>query len=285
MILWPALLLGAPPAPALPPPQLAALLPALEGWATREAPRRFTPDNLFEHINGAADGFLECEFRELAAQVYEGPGGGSLTVEIYRHADPDCAYGIYSQERSREAHFLPIAAEGYHEPGILNFLKGDCYVKLAGFKLGAGDRALLTRLAEQVASRIPGRTSLPALLKAFPAGGKVPGSERFIPRNVLGYPFLDRGFTAEYLLGGKRCTLWILAPGDEARARARLGDYLKSLGRREAPTGEEPLRVQDPHHGALRILRRGAHVLAVVGEAEGAERLLVEASRGVPGSP
>ena len=42
---------------------------------------------------------LDGENRDKDAKYIEGPKGWSLTLEVYRHADPACAFGIYSQER------------------------------------------------------------------------------------------------------------------------------------------------------------------------------------------
>lgn len=250
---------------AAPAPDAAALLPALQGWTTPEAPRRFGPENLYEHINGAADGFLDCDFQELVTQVYEAPGGRSLTVELYRHADPDAAFGMYSQERPAAGTFLSIGAEGYHETGILNFLKGAWYVKLSGFGLGTRDREPLESAARAIAARIPGPAALPGLLRAFPKEGMMAGSLRHFRRNVLGYAFLERGFSAEYFRDGKRVSLWVFAPSSPARGREMMVKYLQAVGR-PAPTGPaQAVSFTDPHHGPVSLLLSGPHLVAAVG--------------------
>jgi hypothetical protein len=262
---------------------LAEPLPLLPGWTAKEAPRLYAPEDLYEYINGAADGFVDADFRELISAQYEAPGGRSLTVDIYRHADPSCAFGIYSQERPRQGPFLPLGVQGYYERGILNFIKGDMYVKLTAFGLGEEDRQQLLGVAAAMAARIPGETRMPKLLQAFPAEGKVSGSERYLRRNVLGYPFLERAFTADYVIGGKKLSAFILAPGDDARARSMLADYLKSQGAQEVPKPGTPLTLQDKHHGTLTILRSGAHLVVILGEAApGAEPLLEKVLKALP---
>jgi len=263
----------------------AALAPPvpLPGWATKEAPLRYTPEDLYEYIDGAAEAFIDADFRELISQEYEAPGGRSLTVDLYRHADPACAFGIYSQERPRQGAFLPLGVQGYYERGILNFVKGDTYVKLAAFGLGDTDRQGLLEAATAVAARIQGETRMPKLFQAFPAEGKVAGSERHLRRNALGYPFLERAFVADYSIGGKKLSLWILAPGDEAGAKTVLATYLKSQGTPDVPAPGTPLTLQDRHHGTLTILRSGAHVVILLGDAGPGARLLLEGVRqGLP---
>lgn len=273
-------LLAAVSAPA-PPVELAALLPAPPGWTATQPPRRHTADDLFDYLNGAADAFVACDFRELVSQVFDGPGGGSLTVDLFRHADPECAFGMYSQERPERGTYLAIGAEGYWEPGILNFTKGDLYVKLSGFRLGSGERALLERTAAQIAARITGPTRPPALLAALPAGGRIPRSERFLRREVLGYPCLERAFVADYRSGDARLVLHLLATGDAAAARRMRDAYLRT---QELPApAADVLSLRDRHHGPLTLRLAGRFLLLVQGEPGAAGRLAEATAAHLPG--
>jgi hypothetical protein len=263
----------------VPAADLAGMLPKLPGWSAPQAPKRFGPDNLYEHINGAADGFLECDFRELVTQVYEAGASRSLTVEIYRHADPDAAYGIYSQERPAEGRFLAIGGEGYHEQGILNFVKGACYVKLSAFGLGDPDREPLERTARAIAERIPGGSGLPALLLAFPRDGQVAGSQRYLRRNILGYPFLEYAFTIQYKQDGKTVSLWIFAPPAAAQSGDMLAKYLRVHGLAEPVKPGQPVTLVDKHHGSVSLLLSGGHLLAAVGGEPRAHGALLERLR------
>jgi hypothetical protein len=273
LLLGPALLAQVP---ALEP---AALLPKLQGWDTPKAPGRYGPDNLYEYINGAADGFLDCDFRELLTQVYEAAGGKSLTVEIYRHADPDAAYGMYSQERPAAGRFLSLGAEGYHEQGILNFVKGSCYVKLSAFGLGAQDRQSLEQTARTIAAKIPGPAALPKLLQAFPKSGQVAGSQRYLRRNILGYPFLESAFTASYQQDGKPISLWLFAPSRAAQSAEMLAVYLQAQGRSEPGKPGELIKLTDKHHGPVSLFLVGGHLLGAVGGDSAAHGALIEGLR------
>jgi hypothetical protein len=263
----------------------AALLPQLPGWATPRAPGRYGPENLYEYIDGAADGFLECDFQELLTQVYEAQGGGSLTVELYRQADPDAAYGVYSQERPVQGRFLSIGAEGYYEKGILNFLKGTWYVKLSAFGLGELDREQLEHAAKAIAGRITGPAGLPAQLRAFPKEGQVPGSQRYLRRNVLGYPFLQCAFTTEYKLAGQSTSLWIFAPPGATQAGEMLAGYLRSQGRAAPERRGHPVTLVDQHHGTVSLLLSGTILLGAVGGDRRTHEALLERLRaGLVGS-
>lgn len=283
----PALLLSVPLLAASVPqaPDLARCLPELPGWTASGQPGRYGPDTLFDYINGAAESFLDCGFRELVTQAYEAPGGRSVSVDVFRHEGPEAAFGIYSQELSPRATFLDLGAQGYAEPGVLNFFQGDCYVKLSGFHLGAEERETLTRFARAVAARIPGEARMPAHLAAFPAEGRVARSERYLLKNVLGYPYLGPAYSAEYRFQAQEMRAWIIVAPQEAAARTMLDTYLKAQGPELPREPGNILAVTDRFHGPLALLARGRHLLLVTGgDAARRERLLRQLGAGL-GAP
>jgi len=245
----------------------------MDGWKQAGQPQLFSPETLYEYIDGGADLYLKYEFQELKVAEYQNDKKASVTVEVYRHRDANHAFGIYSQERPAQGPFLVLGAQGYYESGILNFVKGDRYVKLSGFNLGAEDREQLVKAATAVAARLPGDARLPRLLQAFPTNGKVPHSEKYLRRNVLGYPFLECAYAADYTLGGKKHGAYILDPGGEAKARSMLSDYLMSQGKAGGPKAGLPVAAQDPHHGPLTMLQSGRFLIVAVGSALGSLEL------------
>ncbi|MFH1574022.1 MAG: DUF6599 family protein, partial [Acidobacteriota bacterium] len=82
--------------------QLASLLPgnnAVAGWSAADQPRFFGPGDLWEYINGAADGYLTYGFRQVVTAEYSHSETQSQAViDIYRMQDPRNAFGIYTQE-------------------------------------------------------------------------------------------------------------------------------------------------------------------------------------------
>lgn len=206
---------------------MAGLFPDLDGWTKDGSPEFFSPENLFEYINGAADLYLTYEFEELAALSYDGGGKRSLSIDIYRHADLRNAFGIYSQERPQEGKFLPIGTEGYYDSGLLNFFHGRYYVKLIGFELGKEDEKVLTEVASGIAKRLGGDRAFPAALDCFPAEGKVERSERFIAQDVLGHGFLHGAYAADYEVDGAGVRVFLIEGTDEADAGAMLEKYLE----------------------------------------------------------
>ena len=80
----------------------------------------YTGEDLWDYINGAADGYLAYHFVKLKIAGYKDGSGHIVKVEVYRQQQPEDAYGRYSMERSPDYHFIKIGAEGYSEPGLVN---------------------------------------------------------------------------------------------------------------------------------------------------------------------
>ena len=245
-----------------------ALFPDLQGWPKDGAGETFMPENLYEHINGAAENFLAYDFAKLAVQNYANEKGQQISAEIYFHGTPENAFGIYSSEKPLAGNYIRVGAQGYLEEGVLNFIRGAFYVKLNGFDLGAQGSAVLKALAEKIAQGIQGDAGLPALLAAFPAAGKIAYSERYLAGNFLGHEFLLPAFTADYERQGRKFTLFIMKADDDGKARALLQRYA-ALDRENpaAPISPGNLLVRDPYNGPVRLFWQGAYILGATGQA------------------
>lgn len=212
-------------------PALAGLAPEMAGWARTEAPRSFFPDNLFEYINGAAESYLSYDFRELLVVDLEKKGpDATLTVEIYDMGVPLNAFGIFAAERYPENTPVALGELGYIEGEALNFLAGRYYVKMLAFGLGPDADAVLLAVGGKIAEgarKIGGPSLLPALVRAFPAGGLIARSERYIKKNFMGYEFLHDGYVAAYRSGERDLEGFYVDAGPEAEAL--LDKFLEAL--------------------------------------------------------
>jgi len=234
--------------------------PDIAGWKPAGDIQVFQPQNLYEYINGGADLYLACDFEQLRVAEYRQGGKAAVTIEIYRHRTPRDAFGIYSQERLPEASLLGVGDEGYYASQVLNFLNGRHYVKISGYDTGDKDRELLAAFARAMAAMLGGSEGLPVQLKAFPAEGKAPRSERYITRNFLGYSFLKGAFTADYDISGKRFKLFLIEAEDANGPGRILEQYRREVKMTDEPSGGGRHRIRDPHHGLIEIGLQGPYL-------------------------
>lgn len=162
---------------------------------------RFTANDLYGHIDGGAELFLEFGFEELGVREYA-EGEEEVSVEVYRMSSPEGALGVYLMKVARETPSPDEAARNSFGRYQVTALKGDCFVlannfsgekRLAGVAVAEMNRAL-GAIEEQQA---------PPLFDALPPENRVEGSERLVcgPYSLQSIYTLGKGDVL--LLGGK----------------------------------------------------------------------------------
>ncbi len=65
------------------------------GW-DRKAPTRYTPDNLYEYINGGAELYISYGFKEASSFVFEKDGEPEIVLDIFDMGSPENASGVFT---------------------------------------------------------------------------------------------------------------------------------------------------------------------------------------------
>ncbi len=252
---------------------LQALLPGPQqagGWKVSTEPRVFVADNLWEYINGGAEGYLVYNFQTVITADYESADGGQQTVvDIYRMANQLCGFGIYSAERNSFAPRVDIGSEGYLTDNALHFWQGPYYVKVTAFETGQGEQ--LELLARAVGAGLDAPAGNPAQLAAFPQDGLQAGSKRYMARDVLGHSELKNGFSADYELDGTEFKLFFILHDEIEQAAGSFQAYKKfmeqySQGVEEAEGMDYPLfTAQDSYYGKVVAMLSGRAVVVTLG--------------------
>ncbi|MFZ4441165.1 MAG: DUF6599 family protein [Syntrophales bacterium] len=249
--------------------------PKMAGWKQSEEAQIFSRVNLYDYINGGADLYLKYDFQELTVAEYQNDRKCSITIEVYRHKTPIHAFGIYSQERLNNANYMEVGAQGYSEKGVLNFLAGDCYVKMSSVDVGPEEREVLLAFARKVVENIGGKGSLPSILSAFPREGEKKNSEKFISREFLGYSFFHSAFTADYELSGKRFKLFLIEGKDQKDCQYMIQEYLKHTGNLQSKVEEGRYQLKDPYHGGMDFYWKGNYIWGALDLADETVRFKV----------
>jgi hypothetical protein len=241
--------------------------PELEGFKKMTKYPVYTPENLWDFIDGAADSYLALGFADLHVAEYK-KGKESIKVEIYRHTDHIMAFGIYANERSPSYRFVNIGSQGYIVEGMINFFKGNYYVKIRAYtdkpKILKAEEALAMR----VAGMLPGETDMPALLSRFPDQGRKLNEETYINESVLGHQFLNKAFKAVYEAGSDNFSIFLLkfkSPGD---AFSSAEAYLKSAGIEAEQTESGKFVFADGYNGTIFLSWKDDMIVIVSGLAK-----------------
>jgi hypothetical protein len=243
------------------PAQLRAYLPHVEGWNIADKVESFTPENLYDRINGAADAFLACNFAEMTQLSYNRDNSDTyITIQCYRHDTPPDAYCIYAGERFPDAEFLPIGAEGYREPQVLNFLSGNVYVKMETHDKSAEAGEALEKIARTLAAKIDATSTLPALLQQLPEANKMERSEMYISQSFLAHKFLHSAYTAQYLEDGNEYRQFIIDAGTPEAAKQMIKEYLAFAKQDVEPKEKEMVTINDRYNGRIDMTWDGQYI-------------------------
>ncbi len=171
------------------------------GWKTSGKPRTFISQDLFNHIDGGAELFLEFGFARLQVQAY-GDGTSELAAAVYEMESATSALGVYLMKMGRETPFAEVAARNSSETAQLNIVKGRYFVQIDNFDEKPAPRAAAVALANAVLALLPDEKPAP-VLDRLPAEERVPGSERLIRGPYGLQPYFTFGEGDILRLGGK----------------------------------------------------------------------------------
>ncbi|MGQ9619036.1 MAG: DUF6599 family protein [Candidatus Aminicenantia bacterium] len=272
------------------PSSISTLIPDSTGWKLSEPPKLFTPEKLYEHINGAAEAYFSFGFKELLV-AYFWKDNSSLTLEIYNMGNPMNAFGIYSIERSPFYEFIEIGNHGYTDGENLFFIIGSYYIKILCNECGENSLPEILSFAKGITEKVQAKGSLPETLKYFPENGLIKNSEKFFPKNFLGIDFLKNGFQADYEIEGRRFSIFIIEEFKEDEAEKTYIGLISTLEKRK---GVEKLYInsmegriaEDMVYGRIAIVRNGKFIIGYLGseEASRVRNYLLEVIKRIGGS-
>lgn len=248
---------------------LAAIAPdcgLVPGFQQKGPARSYLADNLFDYINGNAEGYLIYQFKQMRGVSCEG-GGVSLVVDVSEMADPDSAYGIFASNRDAGKPTENIGMIGQVLPQKAILAKDKYYAEVSASP-SRDHTELLRKWAAALAAAIPGRTSLPEALGWFPTAGLQAGSIRMVPESVLGLRLFKRGWVAQYQ-GAK---VFLVLEATPESAAGVMGKVKARIGQTEpAKLAEDAFQATDRYLGRMLVFRKGRFLGGCANLAEGVD--------------
>ena len=223
------------------------------GWKQSGPVRTFIADNLFEYMDGNAEGYLIYGFVRMTGITCKS-GENTLIIDISEMADTDAAYGIFTANRDPKEPIAPIGMGGQVLPRKATFAKGTYYAEISASPEG-DHSTTLQGFATGMEKHIEGRSTPPDSLAWFPPEKLI--SARLIPESVLGLRALKRGYVAQYEEG--KAFIVMEESADSASAvmkklRARLGETAP------ASLADDAFQAKDQYLGGLCFFRKGRYL-------------------------
>lgn len=238
------------------------------GIARSSEIRTFAGESLYEYINGGAETYHLYGFIEVATAYYS-EGDTEVVVDIYRFADPDNAYGLFSSLRPDSPRPLDVGVEGFASEMSVDFVKGVFVVKLAAYDVSPETAATIKNLAGTLAAQLPGTTNLPETFSFFPIEHSIVATERIYAKSYLGLRGIDDVYCRKYQLGSDTLTLFLTADADGVKfaqwaQQADSGD-LEGAAAEGLPYDENrSFTIDHSYYGKIVVGAKGPHLLGVV---------------------
>ena len=251
--------------------ELERLLPidSLGEWVVAEGPLPFTPDDLWEYLNGGAPRYEAYGFKRLVHVRYQLGDDplASVTADVYDMGSELGAFGIYRSIRPSDAVVRTWGAEGYRSGTVAAAWKGEVFVHASSDDERPELVERMEMLVSWVCDEADGGVLPPIILDPLPPQGLVPYSERYVASNLLGHAAFGEGVVATYEIDSLRGELFFSELESEDVARQAVESYRQEKERwaevADAPAG---FRFQDQGSGSGTVLQAGRFVAGVHGD-------------------
>jgi len=266
------------------PEQLRSYLPEIAGWTLADETEVFDSENLYDRIDGAAPLFLENNFVEMTSLEYK-KGDDYITIQAYRHATPEDAFGMYASERSDEMEHFDFGGEAQGDATNLFFFAGSIYVKM--WTNSDDDvAATLRSVGKALSEKIDAKAAYPAVTQLFPVKGKIAWSDYYITKGYIGHEFLKSVYVAKYKPEDTEFQLFVLDGKTAEGVGETLAAYFKFSGQPETDFVKDNIFIiKDKYNGDIPVLIKGQYLIGVYNDngatVPNAHEWIIEMAKGL----
>jgi hypothetical protein len=198
-----------------------------QGWQIFDAVKQFTPETLYEQINGRASFFLAYDMIRLtyASFVSGDEMVKFINLSIYDMGTPTSAFGVFSAERSPGESALDLGRAGYRSDANYFIWQGRYYIRIISTEATDEFKRIGMALARKVTGFLPDAGEKVWGLAALPPEDRMPQSVQFFKVDAMGLDFMRDTYTAEYRKDNTLVTVFLSRRDSAETARATVERY------------------------------------------------------------
>ncbi len=241
----------------------------ISGFRKTGEARRYSKENLYEHVDGHAEYFISAGFQGLTVTEYaSAPSKASqaeVQAEVYDMGKNIQAFGVLVDESGENPSSVSVGTMGYKTSGGVNYIKGRYYVKISAL----GQNIPLIKFAKAFADTLPAGQDSFKVFSKFPDMGRVV-STRFAREGYRGLDFLHNVIEREYVRGNGKIKVALMA-GSDREVRPLLAAFLEYFEKsgmsyeRSEKGGTDVYKVVDKYEGNWFLIRSRDAVFGVFG--------------------
>ncbi len=238
------------------------LLPQnLNNWKLKEPPKNYTPENLFEYLNGHAEFYISRGLESLTVAEYTSGPNATAKVEVFRMVGPLEAWGVL-QEEAPERKTPLKGPEGYRTEDMVVFSTGPFYVRVFSKKDIEG-------LYSALYNSLRGLSQEPDIITFLPEGTT---GARYHRQAYMGIEGLDRVLEAELpLSAGRNIRVFLRKNTTRASLEKILQEFIQNGA--TLKTLKEGIQVEDPYEGTIFLVLKRDTLYGFRGEIKPEEAL------------
>lgn len=211
------------------PEELAEMLAALtpKGFKIHGRVMWFTPENLYELIDGRAEFYLAYDMVGMCFVRFTTSPDSAIfiNVSIYDMATPTNAFGVFSAERPLNSTQLKLGRDAYRSAADYYIWKGQYYVQVVAPHDSAEIRQLTMDLAKELTDSLPDSNEPVWGLTALPMANLVPQSVRYYLVDAMALDFMRNTYTARYKREETEVTVFLSRRDSVESAQATVAKF------------------------------------------------------------
>lgn len=203
-------------------------------WVKETKIQCFTPETLYDYIDGEADQYMPYEFKLLTVVNYENKENAEerIEVQLYEMSSTLNAFGIFSVHRDPNKKIFLCGNDGVIGGNQAMFYQARYFVKLLASNSSITSEQVLL-VGKKVSEVLPKEKLEVQELECLELDAKVQNTERYLAKDVLSQTFFPKGFVVQLKVGGKVGSGFIVVYGGTDKAKEGWNEYiayLKDLG-------------------------------------------------------
>ena len=200
-----------------------------KGWQIFDEVKQFTPENLYEQINGRASFFLAYDMIRMTYVSFVNSDKASqfINLSIYNMATPTNAFGVFSAERSQGDSPLDLGRASYRADANYFVWKGQYYIQIISSEATDEFQRIGMDLARKVTDFLLDSGEQVWGLTALPLTDRMPESVQYFKVDAMGLDFMRNTYTATYRKGNTLVTAFLSQQDSAESARTTMVQYAK----------------------------------------------------------